>query len=461
VPPTRPNVLIVTCHDLGRHLACYGVPTLRTPNLDALAAQGVRFAQAYCAAPQCSPSRAALYTGRHPHSNGVLGLTHANFGFDLHPDERHLAQVLKDAGYATALVGVDHEARHVDVASTAARLGFDHLERPRRGDDIAAAAIARLDSLAAGDAPFYLQVGFNEPHRLEHPDPTAEPDYMGFLADYVEPDDRLGVTVPPWLRDTPAGRTEIAELQGAVHHADRAIGRLLDRLTALGLADQTLVVYTPDHGLALPRAKCSLYGPGLEVALLVRYPARGWTGGRVEDDLISNVDVFPTVLEALGLAVAPSVQGRSFAPLLDGAPFEPRDAVFGEMTYHDYYDPRRCVRTATHHLIVNFTAAPAFMDPSQSWRRRTEPVVPSKPALAYHPIVELFDLTRDPHERVDVAGDPAYADVQADLLARLHAWMRETDDPLLEGAVTPPIHRWALRALAGEGVHGTATPPVA
>jgi arylsulfatase A-like enzyme len=186
------NVLVITCHDLGRHLGCYGVPTLRTPNLDRLAAEGVRFGQAYCAAPQCSPSRAALYTGRHPHSNGVLGLTHANFGFDLHPEERHLAQLLKEDGRATALVGADHEARHVDAASTAARLGFDHLERPRRGDEIAAAAIARLEQFAAAGTPFYLQVGFNEPHRLSHPDPAAEPDYMGFRGDYLEPDDEFG-----------------------------------------------------------------------------------------------------------------------------------------------------------------------------------------------------------------------------------------------------------------------------
>ncbi|HEY3108564.1 MAG TPA: sulfatase [Chloroflexota bacterium] len=461
MPTGQPSVLVITCHDLGRHLGCYGVPTLRTPNLDRLAAQGVRFAQAYCAAPQCSPSRAALYTGRHPHSNGVLGLTHANFGFDLQPEERHLAQILKESGRATALVGADHEIRHVDDASAAARLGFDHLERPRRGDAIAAAALAQLERFAEGRTPFYLQVGFNEPHRLAHPDPAAEPDYMGFRSDYVEPDDRLGLTVPPWLRDTPAGRAEIAELQGAVHYVDRAIGRLLDRLDELGLADETLVVYTPDHGLALPRAKCSLYGPGLEVALLVRYPDRGWAGGRVQAELISNVDVFPTILEALGLAVPPSVQGRSFAPLLDGRPYAAREAIFGEMTYHDYYDPRRCVRTASHHLIVNFTAAPAFMNPSQSWRPRTDPLVPPKPALAYHPLVELFDLVRDPHEQVDVAGQPAYAAVQADLLARLHAWMRQTDDPLLEGAVTPPMHRWALRALAGQGVPSTTTPPVA
>jgi N-sulfoglucosamine sulfohydrolase len=461
VPTARPNVLVITCHDLGRHLGCYGVPTLRTPNLDALAAQGVRFARAYCAAPQCSPSRAALYTGRHPHANGVLGLTHASFGFDLHPEERHLAQVLREAGYATALVGADHETRHVDDAVTAARLGFDHLARPRRGDDIAAAALAHLERFAAGEQPFYLQLGFNEPHRLEHPDPTVEPDYMGFRGGYVEPDEALGVTVPPWLRDTPAGRAELAELQGAVHYVDRAIGRVLDRLADLGLADQTLVVYTPDHGLALPRAKCSLYGPGLEVALLVRYPAGGWAGGRVQPELVSNVDVFPTVLEAVGLAVPASVQGRSFAPLLDGRPYRPRDCVFGEMTFHDYYDPRRCVRTATHHLIVNFTAAPAFMNPSQSWRPRTDPLVPPKPALAYHPVVELYDLVADPHERVDLADDPACAAVRADLLARLHAWMRETGDPLLAGAVTPPMHHWALQALAGHPLSSTTTPPVA
>jgi N-sulfoglucosamine sulfohydrolase len=461
VPRSSPNVLIVTCHDLGRHLGCYGVETLRTPNLDALAAQGVRFAQAYCAAPSCSPSRAALYTGRFPHANGVLGLTHANFGWDLHPEERHLGQTLREAGYATALIGTNHEVRHVDDQQAADRLGFDHLERPRRGDDIAAAAIAWLDRTAQDGRPFYLQVGFNEPHRLEHPDPAAEPDYMGFRADYVEPDDQRGVTILPWLRDTPSARGELAELQGALHYVDRAIGRVLDHLTALGVADDTLVIFTPDHGLAFPRAKCSLYGPGLEVALIVRYPGRGWTGGRVSTELISNVDVFPTVLEALGLSVPANVQGRSFAPLLDGRTDAPREAIFGEMTFHDYYDPRRCVRTAHHHLIVNFTAAPGFMDPSQSWRPRTDPVVPAKPKLDYHPIVELFDLEQDPYERVNVAGQPAYAAVQAELLSRLHDWMRDTADPLLAGAVTPPMHHWALQALAGAGVPSTTTPPVA
>jgi N-sulfoglucosamine sulfohydrolase len=438
----RPNILLLHCHDLGRFLGCYGVPTVRTPNLDALAADGVRFAQAYATAPQCSPSRSSLLTGRWPHNNGVLGLTHSHFAWDLHAGERHLGQELHAAGYQTTLLGVHHESRVRPDDELAARLGFDEVVTGGLADVVADRTVERLERLAGNGKPFYLQVGFIEPHRLRGE--RDAPGVMGFLGDHLQPDDELGVTVPPYLLDDEGARTEVAELQGAVRFMDAAAGRVLGALRDRGLERDTLVLFTTDHGIALPRAKCTLYDPGLEVAMIARWPGRGWMGGVVHDELISNLDVVPTLLEALGLAVGERVQGRSFLGLLDDSDYTPREEIFGELTYHDYYDPRRCVRTKDHKLIANFSSAPAYMDSSQSWKRRS---TPKQDPMDYHPPYELYDLATDPAELVDLAGKPDYADVERDLLARLGAWMRETDDPLLTGAVAGPLHHRALDAL--------------
>jgi N-sulfoglucosamine sulfohydrolase len=453
----RPNLLLITCHDLGRFLGCYGNETVQSPALDRLAAEGVRFTREFCTAPQCSPSRASLFTGRYPHSNGVLGLTHAQFAWDLHPDERHLGQLLREAGYTTALAGVHHESRSGTAAAIAARCGMDEILAQHgmealipqlHGGELTDAALGWIDRVGGGEQPWYLQIGYHEPHRVAARART-EDGYMGFIGDYLVSDEERGVTVPPYLQDTALARQELAELQGAVRALDLAVGRLLDGLRARGLEERTVVVFTTDHGLALPRAKCSLYDPGLETALLLRAPGQGVPGGQVLDMLMSNVDLLPTLLDLLGVPIPERVQGRSVAPALSGEMFTPREAIFGEMTYHDYYDPRRCVRTVSHKLIVNFTAAPSFMDPSQSWRPRTVTVEPPDPALAYHPLLELYDLAADPHEWRNLADDPAYADVRAGLLGLLARWMRETGDPLLDGAVTPPLHRMALDALGG------------
>jgi len=155
----------------------------------------------------------------------------------------------------------------------------------------------------------------------------------------------------------------------------------------------------------------------------------------------------PTVLEAAGLPIPPNVQGRSFAPLLDGKPYAPRTEIFTEMTYHDYYDPRRAVRTEMHKLIVNFSTAYAFMDPSQSWRPASDTVVPENHAVAYHGSVELYDLVRDPWEQEDLAAKPEHAAVLKDLLRRLHRHLVETKDPILRGAVTNPLHLQSLAML--------------
>lgn len=430
----RPNILVLHCHDLGRHLHCYGIDSVQSPNLDRFASEGVLFERSFCTAPQCSPSRASIFTGRYPHSNGVMGLTHANFAWDLDPGEQHLGQILRGAGYATVGVGVMHETR-----SDARRCGLDDYTPGALAEPVADAAIAKLGTLAQlKDKPFYMQAGCIEPHRL-NAGGNAD---VGFLGARLKPDASLGVQIPKYLRDTPGTRTELAEFQGAIRHMDAHVGRILQALRELKLDQNTLVVFTTDHGIAMPRAKCSVYEPGLQTAFIVRYPRRnGWHGGARQRAMISNIDYLPTLLDAAGIAVPSNVQGSSFAPLLDGGRYKPREVVFGEITYHDYYDPRRSIRTETHKLIVNFSSAPAFMDPSQSWRPRSDTVVPENHALAYHPPFELYDLVADPWEQRDIAADPANQGVLESLRAQLLRHMQDTRDPILQGAVTSPLHR--------------------
>ncbi|MRG60247.1 sulfatase-like hydrolase/transferase [Agromyces sp. CFH 90414] len=447
------NILIIHCHDLGRFLGAYGVETVSTPHLDALAAESTVFEHAFSTAPHCSPARASLFTGSYPQQNGVLGLTHEPFGWDLRDPSTHLAHRLRGAGYRTELVGVHHESKVLADDEVAARLGFDRVRTGGDRDVVARRAIEALDRAAeAADeagAPFYLQVGFNEPHRSPSDrDPLG---VMGFLGEHVEPDASRGITVPAHLRDDEGARTEMAELQGAVRAMDEGVGRVLARLSELGLDEHTVVVFTTDHGLALPRAKCTLYDAGTGVALLIRTPdRREWRSRRV-NELVSHVDVVPTLFELVDLPAPDGVAGRSLVPLIEqGVPA--REHAFGQLTYHTYYDPKRSVRSATHKLIVNFSNAPRAMDPTQSWVHRSLPADLAGPTIGTSPTVELYDLRTDPHETSNLAGDDRNGDEDrratfAALAAALLDWMRETGDPLLAPQPGHRRHRQALAAL--------------
>jgi N-sulfoglucosamine sulfohydrolase len=435
----RPNVIVLHCHDLGRFLGTYGVPSVSSPCLDAFADQSTVFLNAFATAPQCSPSRASMFTGRWPHCNGVLGLTSLDFAWDLAVDEKHLAEILRDHGYRTHLLGVHHESRVRSDDEIGRRLGFDDVKTRGDARTVADRAVAALEKYSAGDRPFYLQVGFVEPHR-QASDRDA-PGVTGFLGADIVPDRSRGVTVPPYLIDNDSAREEIAELQGAVARMDEQSGRIIRAVRELGLDDDTIFVFTTDHGLALPRAKCTLYDPGLEVALMIRYPQRGWTTGR-NDTLTSNVDLLPTILELAEIEVPSRVQGQSLVP--HGV--ARRERIFAEMTYHDYYDPRRAIRTPEHKLIVNFSSAPQIMDPSGSWNRRCMPVVGTKGAARFHPVFELYDLRSDPLELKDLAVEHD-TDVVDSLLGELAAWMHDTADPLMSGRIASPLHKRAVDIL--------------
>jgi arylsulfatase A-like enzyme len=439
----QPNILIIHCHDLGQHLGCYGVETVRTPEIDRLASQGVLFRNHFCVSPSCSPSRAAIFTGRYPHNNGVMGLCHAGFAWDLYPTERHLAQYLATAGYRTAAIGILHE-----TCSGPERCGYQEYFPPVRAAPASQAAIALLQRFAAErDRPFFLSVGFFEPHRLPYPD-TDPPQEHGFCYPDFSPDDELGVQVPGYLRDTPGSRRELAELQGAIRHVDTQVGTILEAVQSLGLSENTLLVFTTDHGIAMPRAKCSLYDGGIQTAFILRLPGRaGWHGGRTIHSLVSNIDLLPTILELVNLPIPANLHGKSLLNLLDGQDVRPNQEVFAEMTYHGYYDPQRCIRTGQYKLILNFSTAPIFQDPSQSWRPRSDSAFTINQASAYHPDVELYHVANDPWELTNLAGKAEYRPIEVELLRRLYWQMQHTADPILSGAVINPQHQRVLQLL--------------
>jgi N-sulfoglucosamine sulfohydrolase len=420
----RPHIISITCHDLGQHLGCYGVQTVSTPNLDALASAGVRFENPFCVAPQCSPSRAALGTGRYPHANGVMGLTHGSFGWELHPNEEHVASLLRGHGYKTHLFGLQHVTQHVE------RLRFNRIHGEGMGRDVAA-QVANFLRSSLSERPFYTEVNFFEPHRPYN--------HGG-----VNPDTSGGVFVPPYLPNGEAAREEMAALQGAIREVDTAVGTILNALEDSGLSDKTLMVFTADHGIAMPRAKCTLYDPGIEVALIMRWPDGGIGEGRVVPDLVSNVDVLPTLLEAAGVPVPEGIQGRSFLPLLCREPQEVRDAIFAEKTFHSYYDPIRCVRTERFKYIRNFESSflvevPGDVQQGEIFRSHVEQYSTDRPSL-----VEFYNLQADPLEQDNLAGEDAFAEIERELDARLWRWMEDTDDPLLQGPVASPTYRRAF-----------------
>lgn len=410
---SRSNILIIITHDTGRHLGCYG-HGVDTPNLSRLASEGVQFNKAFCTAPQCSPSRASLLTGKYPHSHGLIGLTHR--GWRLNPNEPLLPALLANAGYSTHLFGFQHES------PDSYALGYQHVVSAKNHSclNVAPLVIEFLDSKPR--TPFFAMVGFSETHR-------PFPSYDGPIED---------VKVPLWLPDEPIVRRDVAGLNTLVERVDEKVGEILNALERNGLADNTLVIYTTDHGIAFPGAKATLFDPGIEIALLMRGPG-GFSGGRHVDVMVSNVDIMPTLLEFCDIPIPDGVQGKSLLPLLRGDISQLHEQLFPELTYHAAYDPMRGIRTEHYKYIRSFEQrtwwCPPNVDPSPTKELMRERGYFDRP----RPLEMLYDLRNDPLECNNLVDDPAYSDVLSDLRMRLEQWMQETNDPLLKGPVPPPI----------------------
>ncbi|HEX5410409.1 MAG TPA: sulfatase-like hydrolase/transferase [Terriglobia bacterium] len=413
----RPNILYIHSHDTGRMTSPYGY-AVPTPNLQRLAEEGILFRQAYNAAPTCSPSRASLLTGECPHSNGMLGLAHRGFAMTPEGYRHHIVRTLRqEAGYHSALIGLQHIARDPHT------IGYDHLEvvPGNRVAEVTPHAVRFLESQP--QQPFWLTVGLFETHRPYHKAAPADD------SRYIQP--------PAPVPDVAASRQDMADFHATVRTLDWGVGEVLAALEAAGLADNTLVISTTDHGIAWPMMKCNLYDAGMGVHLVMRGPG-GFTGGEVCDALISQLDIFPALCELLQIEAPGWLQGHSFMPVLRGEKEEINEAVFSEVNYHASYEPKRAVRTRRWKYIRHYGG-------------RTHPVLPNcddgltksywlKNGWAKQEVAPevLYDLVFDPNERNNLANDPAHRSTLDEMRRRMDTWMHATNDPLLRGPVPAP-----------------------
>ena len=436
-----PNLVLILSDDHSYpYLGCYGHPDLRTPNLDRFASEGMRFDRAFQAAPQCVPSRTALLTGRSPVSARM-----GRFNSPLPPDVVTLPELLREQkGYFT---GVCRRWFHLDGSGRPGPINADIFARngtltwerridfiDRTGDRTKTGDVVNqfLDKKPAGK-PFFLWVNFSDPH---HPWDRAK---EGGAYDPAK------ISLPQQLPDLPGVRDEVSRYYDEITRMDSEFQAVLDALKARGFADNTLVIFMGDNGMAFPHGKGSLYDPGLHVPLLARWKGR-IKPGSTSADLISGEDITPTLLDAAGLATVKPMSGRSFLRHLTGQHYAARKHVFGARLHHgssgftsttkaNTFDLSRCVRTATHKLIYNCTPqmeyAPVDSAGGPGWTQMTAAHQEGKlaPAIdrAYfqrpRPVFELFDLANDPNEFHNLAGKPEVADIEKELKIALQEKM--------------------------------------
>jgi len=419
----KPNIILFITHDQGQYLGCYNsyeTPnSLNTPNIDKLAAKGIKFTNYFCTAPQCSPSRGSIQTSLYPHQNGLMGL--ANLGWNLPNFNKTLPIYLRENGYSTYLVGLQHETNHVED------LGYDDVSKRMKDykysiKNVIPAFIEFLKNHEKDKKPFYVNVGTIESHRP-------------FIV-WNDPVPPSRVKVPSFLPDNEMIREDLGQFYGAVEIVDKGIGEILAFLEDSPLFDNTLFIYTTDHGIAFPRAKCTLYNPGLKTSLIMSLPSSEYfSGGKVFNQMISNIDLLPTILDLIKAQIPKSLEGKSFLKVLMGESDSFREFIFAEKTFHEIYDPIRGIRTERYKYIYNFkpldTLYQVPRDISMGLSGKCMKDHYNNPRLTE----ELYDLENDPNEFANLSENSDYNDIKESLKKKLFEWMRRTNDPILKGDI--------------------------
>ncbi len=460
--PGLPNIVLIVADDHGMgDLGCYGNQAVKTPNLDYLASEGIRFNRAHCTSASCSASRSVILTGLYNHANGHFGHQHSYHHFSVHNHVTSLPVYLEEvAGYHTGRIGKYHVAPEQVFH-------FQEVMVANQRNPVAMADSCVGFIQANRDHPFFLYFCTADPHRSK---PVSEepmaPDAFGNVKGGHEgvqetlftPEE---VFVPPFLPESQACREELAQYYQSVARVDYGVGRLFLHLKDAGVWDNTLIIYISDNGIAFAGAKTTQYQPGINLPCLVKNPG-GKNRGMVTEAMINWADLAPTILDVVGVlpeanvmmqtrveegelkadkSVVTSFQGKSFKAVLEDVDAPGFDETYASHTFHEItmYYPMKTVVTRRYKLIWNIAWQLPYPHASDLWASSTwQSALKSEHGMyagrsiedyTHRSEFELYDLEADPRETRNLAGNPAYKQELERLKEKLYAFQERTKDP--------------------------------
>jgi uncharacterized sulfatase len=411
----KTNFVFLLADDLTRwDIGCYGSKDSRTPTIDRLADEGMKFTRCYQSAPMCSPTRHNLYTGIYPVRTGAYP-NHTFAG----PGIRSVVHHLEPLGYRVALSG----KRHIGPVGV---FPFDYLGKGNNPDFVKVDSF--LQEVKAGGQPFCLFLCSNEPHT-----PWNKGDPSMFDSEKVQ--------LPPYFVDNEETRENFCRYLAEIHYLDGQVSTALDLLDKHGLAENTVFMFASEQGNAFPFAKWTCYNAGLGSALIVRWPGVVESGS-VSDALVEYADVVPTMIEIAGGDPVEGLDGKSLVSVLQGRKTSHKKYTFGEMTTRgiingsDYY-PIRSVSNGTYRYIVNLAPEIEFSNVARmpGWEKQAKTDPRARELIRkykFRPDVELYNDLEDPNNLVNLAGEKKYRRIQRKLSGKLEKWMGDCGDRGLE-----------------------------